>query len=87
MTVRHHVRRQRRFPGARDHAVGQFAIVRNVVAPLAKAVFALAAGSIAGLFGLTAAYAVLAASTALFVSAWFLMRPEEHISAALRSEG
>jgi hypothetical protein len=61
-----------------DHEVGQFAIVRNVVASLAKAAFALAAGSIFGLFGITVAYTTLAVSAALFVLAWLVMRPERH---------
>ncbi|TJZ59010.1 MFS transporter [Streptomyces piniterrae] len=66
-----------------DHEVGQFAIVRNVVASLAKAGFALAAGTLAGLYGITVPYAVLAASTALFTVVWLVMRPERHIATAL----
>ncbi|MFF4183038.1 MFS transporter [Streptomyces sp. NPDC001691] len=59
-----------------DHEVGQFAVVRNVVASLAKAAFSFAAGTLVGVYGVTAAFVVLACSTALFAVGWLVMRPE-----------
>ncbi|MGK5628205.1 MFS transporter [Streptomyces sp. URMC 123] len=62
-----------------EHEVGQFAVVRNVVASLAKAGYAFAAGTLAGLWGVTVASVVLAGSTALFALAWLVTRPLPHV--------
>nr|AGZ93817.1 hypothetical protein [Streptomyces sp. WM6391] len=58
-----------------DHEVGQFAVVRNVVASLAKAVFSFAAGTLVGVYGVAVAFVVLACGTALFAAGWLVMRP------------
>ncbi|KPI15831.1 major facilitator superfamily MFS_1 [Actinobacteria bacterium OK074] len=57
------------------HEVGEFAVVRNVVASLAKAGFSFAAGTLAGLWGVRTAALVLAASGAVFSLAWLVLRP------------
>ncbi|MFB7664060.1 MFS transporter [Kitasatospora sp. NPDC056138] len=58
----------------RDHEIGQFAVMRNVVASLAKAVFSFAAGALVGLCGISGTSAVLAAALACFALAWPALR-------------
>ncbi|MFI2370230.1 MFS transporter [Streptomyces sp. NPDC018833] len=69
-----------------EHEVGRFAVVRNVVASLAKAVYAFAAGTLVGLYGVTTASVVLAGSTAFFALVWMVTRPRQHLSMPGRTE-
>lgn len=66
----------------RDHEIGQFAVLRNVVASLAKAVFAFAAGALISLFGITTTSVVLAVSMAVFSLAWFVAQARAQVFAA-----
>jgi Major Facilitator Superfamily len=65
----------------RDHEIGQFAVVRNVVASLAKAAFSFAAGVLIGLFGIATTSVVLAMSMAVFSLAWFVAQARAQVFA------
>ncbi|MBB2938607.1 putative MFS family arabinose efflux permease [Amycolatopsis bartoniae] len=60
-----------------DSQVGQFAVLRNVVAALAKAVFSFAAGAVVGWWGVRTAAVALAATTLVFAVAWFVARGKD----------
>ncbi|MCW2631945.1 MAG: Major Facilitator Superfamily transporter [Pseudonocardia sp.] len=66
----------------RDQEIGQFAVVRNVVASLAKAAFSFAAGALIGMFGIPTTSVVLAVSMAVFSLAWFVAEAGAQVFAA-----
>lgn len=63
------------------HEVGEFTVLRTVVASLAKVAFAFAAGAAAGALGPRAATIALAACLLPFAAAWFALGPRSHVLA------
>ncbi|WP_438484867.1 MFS transporter [Streptomyces sp. S186] len=58
-----------------EHETGQFAVVRNNAAALAKAAYSFAAGALIGVYGVGVAVRLLAVSMACFSLAWAVLRP------------